>query len=189
VDITERKRLDDQRRARLERMELLEGATRAIGDCVELPAIYQAALRSVEDSFGVDFAAVFERTGEDRFMSVAATGPKSLPVAQRLALEDRASVAFNQDAFERCMTGEIGYEPDLATSFARFPERLARVEMRSLVVAPLVIEGRVAGALLCARRAVNGFTEEDREFLAMLARHLSYAVRHVRRYDAVQRTR
>jgi PAS domain S-box-containing protein len=186
VDITERKRLDEQRRAHLERMDLLERTIRAIGGCTEQSDIYQVALRSLGDSFGVDLAVICERGGEDGFMSVAATGAKSQPIAARLALTEQASIAFNDDVLGRCLDGETVYVPDLATLFARFPERLARVDQRSLVAAPLVIEGRVVGALLCTRGGVDGFPETDRDFLTMLARHLSLAMNHARRYDALK---
>jgi PAS domain S-box-containing protein len=187
VDITERTRLDEQRRLHLERLALLEHATLAIGECTDLPSIYQAALRSLEESFGVDLAVICERGTENRFMSVEAIGTRSQLLADRLALTEQATIAFNQDVFERCLDGHTVYESNLSNSIARFPERLVRVNLRSLVSAPLIIDGHVVGSLLCARSAENAFTENDREFLTMLARHLSLAVNHARRYDSLRR--
>ena len=186
VDITERKRLDEHRRLHLERLVLLERTILAIGECTDLPSIYQAALRALEESFGVDFAVICERGADNRFMSVAAIGAKSQLLAGRLALTEQATIAFNQDVFDLCLDGHTVYEPNLSKSLARFPERLARVDLRSLVSAPLIINGNVVGSLLCARSAENGFTESDREFLTMLARHLSLAVNHARRYEALR---
>jgi PAS domain S-box-containing protein len=186
VDITERRRLDDSRRARLERMDLLERATRAMGECTGLPAIYQSALQGMEELLGVDFAIVCESGAGNHLMSVAAIGVGSEALAERLTLTDESTISFAQDVLDRCLGGELGYEPDLSKSIARFPERLARVELRSLAVVPIVIDGELAGAMLCARRATAAFSEEDRDFLALFARHLASAIRHARRYDALK---
>lgn len=187
VDITERKLTEERRRLHLERLELLERATLAIGEHTDLPSIYQAVLRSLEESFAVNFAVICERGNENPFMSVAAVGSKSQPLVNRLALSELGTIAFNQDVLERCLDGHTVYEPNLMNSMARFPQRLARVELRSLVCVPIIVHGNVVGSILCARNAVNGFTENDREFLTMLARHLSLAVNHARRYESVLR--
>lgn len=187
VDITERKFAEERRRLHLERLELLECATLAIGECTNLSSIYQAVLRSLEESFAVTFAVICERGNENPIMSVAAVGAKSQALVDRLALTDQATIAFNQDLLERCLDGHTVYEPNLSNSVARFPQRLARVDLRSLVGVPIIVHGNVIGSMLCARSAVNGFTENDRAFLTMLGRHLSLAVNHARRYESVLR--
>lgn len=186
VDITERKRADDERRAHLDRMELLERTTRAMGECTDLPAVYQAALQGLEEGLGVELAVVWERENHDEFMSAAAIGARSQPLAERLALVEQTKIAFQREGFEGCHDGELSYAPDLSTYEHRFPERLVRINLRSLVVAPLVVEGKVTGALMCARGFADGFTSTDCRFLESLARHLSLAVQHARRYQALQ---
>jgi transcriptional regulator with GAF, ATPase, and Fis domain len=115
-------------------------------------------------------------------MTVTCVGAKSEPLAEQLALIEQARVAFNQGGFEACLAGNLVYEPDLSTSNARFPERLARVGLRSLVIAPLISEGKVTGVLLCARRTAAGFSSSDCEFLELLTQHVSLTAAHVQRY-------
>jgi PAS domain S-box-containing protein len=187
MDITERKRDDERQRAELERLRLLERTTRAIGGCRDLPGIYAATLDRIEESFAVDLAVICEREGDNPLMTVARVGAKSQPLAEQLALLAQTKVGFNQDGFERCLTGELVYEPDLSTSISRFPERLARVGLRSLVIAPLITEGKVTGVLLCARRMAAGFSSSDCAFLELLTQHVSLAANHVQRYDSLLR--
>src|SRR5262249_39083601 len=163
---------DDERQAHVQRVDLLERITRAVGECTTTAAIYQTALSHLENAFGVDLALTGECEPHDGFVATTCIGPKSQPLAKQLALEEQSHIALNQDDLQRCLDGEVAYVPDLAKSEARLPERLARVDLRSLVAAPLIIEGKVVGALICARRAVDGFASSDREFLSLLAQHL-----------------
>jgi PAS domain S-box-containing protein len=188
MDITERKRADGLQRAHVERMELLQRTTRAIGESADLNGIYQVALRSIEDEFSVDLAVICEHEAVDHFMTVARVGARSQPLATQLALAEQTRIAFSHGGLERCLDGEIVYEPDLATSASQLHERLARVELRSLVLAPLIIEGKVAGVLMCARRTAGGFSGSDCEFLKMLTQHLSLAMHHARRYDSLRKS-
>ena len=57
-----------------------------------------------------------------------------------------------------------------------FPRRLARVGLRALVISPLIVEGKVFGALIIARREANSFTSSDCEFMKQLSEHVGLAV-------------
>jgi PAS domain S-box-containing protein len=181
MDITERKLADERQHAHFERLSLLERTLRAIGASRGLAGLYEVALRNIEDAYATDFAVIFERSADDPIMTAACVGARSRPLAEQLALFAESRIAFNQDGIAGCLEGEMVYEPALSSSTARLPERLARVGLRSLVIAPLIVEGRVMGVLMCARRTEAGFSNEDCESIRLLAQHLSFAIDRTRR--------
>jgi PAS domain S-box-containing protein len=187
TDITERKRSEEHQRAQLERLSLLDRTTRAIGERQDLLSIYQVVLRSVEEALGLDLAMFCTREGETSFVTVTCVGAASLPLANKLALFEHTKIVLNQSGLERCFDGLLVHEPDLSTATLHFPERLARAGLRSLVIAPIAIEGRVTGVMLCARRTAHGFSSSDCEFLRQLTQHVALAAHQARLYDSLQK--
>jgi signal transduction histidine kinase len=68
-----------------------------------------------------------------------------------------------------------------------FPQRFARCGLRSIVLAPLLLETRVFGVLLVARRAAQAFASPDCEFLRHLSEHVALATNQAQLYAALQR--
>jgi len=187
TDITERKQAAERQRAQLERLSLLDRTTRAIGEHRDLLRIYQIVLRSVEEALHIDLAVFCTREGEGAILTVTCVGANSLPLANELALVEQSKIAVSQDGLVRCLEGELVYEPELSTSTSAFPERLARVGLRSMVIAPLIIHGKVTGVMICARRAERSFSSSDCEFLRQLTQHVALAANQARLYDSLQR--
>jgi len=67
------------------------------------------------------------------------------------------------------------YESDVGESRFPFPARLGRLGLRSLVFAPLIVESKVFGVMIAARRAKGGFTSGECEFLRQLSGHVALA--------------
>jgi len=186
TDITERKRTDERQKAQLERLSLLDQTTRAIGERQDLRSIYQVVLRSVEEALKIDLACVCTRESEGLFLNVTCVGPHSMVLAERLALFEDVRIAIDQNGLQRCVAGELVYEPDIGSSTHRFPERLARVGLRSLVIAPLMIERKVFGVMICAKNAAAGFSSSDCEYLRQLTQHVALAAHQAQLYDSLQ---
>jgi PAS domain S-box-containing protein len=187
TDITDRKRNDERQREQLERMNLLDQTTRAIGEHQDLLGVYRVVLSRVEDALAMDFAMVCTREADGRFLTVTCVGAKSVAVADELALIEHAKIAINQEELARCLDGELVYEPDFSASTSRFLERLTRVGLRSLVITPLVIENKVTGLMIWARRAASSFSSNDCEFLRQLTQHVALAAHQTQLYDSLQR--
>jgi PAS domain S-box-containing protein len=187
TDITERKEAAERQRAQLERLSLLDRTTRAIGERQDLHSIYQVVLRRIEEALNIDLALFCGREAQGASLSVISVGANSLPIAGELGLIDQAKIALDEPGFERCLEGELVYIPDISASTARLPARLAGAGLRSLVVAPLMIESKVTGVMLCARRAPQGFTSSDCEFLRQLTQHVALAAHQAQLYDSLQR--
>src|SRR6058998_83458 len=67
-----------------------------------------------------------------------------------------------------------------------FPQRLAAAGLCSLVAAPLLIEGKVFGVLVAARRQAHGFSSGECEFLLQLSEHVAVAAHQARLYGALE---
>jgi signal transduction histidine kinase/ActR/RegA family two-component response regulator len=67
-----------------------------------------------------------------------------------------------------------------------FAQRRAGEGLRSLVAAPLVVDSRIFGVLLVARRAAGGFSSADCEFLRQLSEHVALAAHQVQLHTALQ---
>jgi signal transduction histidine kinase/CheY-like chemotaxis protein len=85
------------------------------------------------------------------------------------------------------VTGQLVYEPDVGTLSFPFPQRFARVGLSSLVLAPLLVEKRVFGVLVVARRPVNAFSSAECEFLRHLSEHVALASNQAQLHGDLQR--
>ena len=76
--------------------------------------------------------------------------------------------------------------PDLrAAPGPQIPPALA-AGLRSIVAVPLMVDEKVMGAMIVARREANGFSSDDATFLRALAEHVSLAAHHAQLYHSLQ---
>jgi signal transduction histidine kinase/ActR/RegA family two-component response regulator len=101
-------------------------------------------------------------------------------------MNDQARISIDQDGLSRCVRGELVYQPDNSQAPFPLPQRLAAAGLRSLVAAPLLIEGKVFGVLVAARRQIDGFSSGECEFLRQLSEHVALAAHQARLYGALE---
>ncbi len=187
TDITERKRGEERLRAQLERLSLLDRTTRAIGERQDLGSIFQVVLRSLEDRLSIDFGCVCLCDPAQQVLSVAYIGARSEALALKSELSERTRIDIDPNGLARCLGGQLVYEPDIAASPFPFPARLARSGLRSVVLAPLLVESKVFGVMVAARHEANSFPSGDCEFLRQLSQHAALAAHQAQLYAALQR--
>ena len=185
TDITERKRDEEQLRSQLARLSLLDQTTRAIGERQDLRSLFQAVLRNLEEHLPIDFGCACLYDPVERVLSVAGVGLKTL--AAELGLPEVARIAVDENGLDSCVLGQLLYDPDISQSRFPFRARLGQLGLRSLVFAPLIVAGNVFGVVIAARRATEGFTSGDGEFLRQLSDHVALAAHQSRLYEALQR--
>ncbi|HEV8395470.1 MAG TPA: PAS domain S-box protein [Vicinamibacterales bacterium] len=185
-DITERKRSDERLQAQLERLNLLDTLTRAIGARQDLDSILQVVVRSVEDQLQLDFCCIGLYDRGDDSLVMARVGVRSQPLADRLSMPEKARVPVGQNGLRRCVNGQLVYEPDLTRLQFFFPQRLANGGLRSLVAAPLLVESTTFGVLMAARRSGSAFSSAECEFLRQLSEHVALAAQQAQLYAALQ---
>jgi PAS domain S-box-containing protein len=185
-DITERKQAERKLRAQLIRLDLLHQITRAIGERQDLRSIFQVVVRSVEEQLPVDFCCICLHDAADHVINVTSVGLASAELAARLAMNEDARIPIDENGLSHCIRGQLIYEPDIAGLRFSFPERLATGGLRALLLAPLLVESKVFGVLVCARRQPESFSSGESEFIKQLSEHVALAAHQAQIYTALQ---
>jgi len=185
-DITERRLAQHRLQAHVERLDLLDQITRAIGERQDLQSIYQVAIRSLEERLPVDFACVCSHDAVDDTLTVIRVGAHSEALATALTMDEHSGIEIDQNGLSRCVRGELVYEPDVQAVPFPFAQRLARGGLRSVVMAPLRSESRVFGVLVIARQLPDSFSSGDCEFLRQLSAHVALAAQQAELHGALQ---
>jgi PAS domain S-box-containing protein len=187
TDFDDYKRSQSRLHAQLERLNLLDRLTRAIGERQDLQSILQVVIASLEDQLPLDFCAIALYDRSDETLVLARIGVNSEALAATMGLSQNARVPIDSNGLARCVQGHLVHEPDIERVASPFPQRLARAGLRSLVVAPLVVESSVFGILIAGRRESPGFSSAECEFLRQLSEHVALAVHQAELYEALQR--
>jgi signal transduction histidine kinase/ActR/RegA family two-component response regulator len=175
--------------SQLNRLDLLHRITRAIGERQDLASIFLVVLRNLEDELPIDFGCVclYDGTADSDSLSLATLGARSHERAAALGLEERARVPIDQNGLARCVSGQLVYEPNVTEIRFPFPQRFAKAGLRSLVLAPLLVESRVFGVVVVAREGAEAFSSAECEFLRHLSEHVALAAHQSQLVSALQR--
>ncbi len=185
-DITEQKEAQHRLQAQLERLNLLQQITRAIGERQDLESIFQVVVRTLEDRLPIDFCCICLYEPQEQRLVVSRVGAKSQQLAMELALTEQARFSVDANGLSRCVRGQLVYEPDVGEVAFPFPQRLAAAGLRAFVAAPLLVESHVFGVLIATRREAGSFTSGECEFLRQLSEHVALAAHHAQLYTALQ---
>ncbi|HEU4778551.1 MAG TPA: PAS domain S-box protein [Steroidobacteraceae bacterium] len=173
-------------KVQLERMQLLDRTTHAIGAHHELTKVFEVVLRSLEDNLSIDFVSLCTYQAESEVLTVSCVGERSAELAREIGIVEQTRIEVEENGLKRCVHGELVYEPNIQDSPYPFTARLAGAGLRSLVASPLMIESEVFGVLLVAKRRVDAFSSDDCEFLRQLSSHVALAAHQARLYEALQ---
>ena len=192
-EITERKRAEDAvreseagLREQLLRLALFEQITRSTSSHLDFQSILQVVTNNLEDNLPVDFCCICLFDEQARKCAVAQVGIKSAPLALELAMPEHAVIPLDCDALAQAARGEFSYLPDVRKMKFPFPQRLAKGGLRSLVLAPLLLEGKAIGFLMVARREARGFREGECDFLKQLSDHAALAYNQAQLHNSLQ---
>jgi len=185
-DITGRLAHERRLAEQLQRLALLSRVTRAIGERQDIRSIFQVVVRTIEDDMPVDLCVIsLYDMGENR-LTVSCVGMKDEVAARSIGLREEASVPIDENGLGRCVRGHLVYEPDIADTTFDFPRRLASIGLRSLVIAPILVESQVFGVMICARHQANAFSSAECEFLRQASEHTALASHQAQLYTALQ---
>lgn len=185
-EVVERRSAEDRVTAQLARLELLHRITRAIGERQDLPSIFQVVIRTIEDQLPLDFCCIARYEPTENCIVVSGVGVRSESTAMELAMTERSRVEIDENGLSQCVQGRLVYEPDIKDSQFPFPHRLSQGGLRSLVVAPLLVESHVFGVMVAARRQRNAFSSGECEFLRQLCEHVALAAHQAQLHTALQ---
>lgn len=186
AEVTEREQAQQDAQAQLQRLDLLNQITRAIGGRQDLLSIYQVVVRYLEEALPLDFAAVLGYDPAARSLTVAHIGVRSESLGRELTTLDESDLTPEDNGLHPCLMGRVVYEPDLDAVPGSIPGRLAAAGHRSLVAAPLLVESQVFGVLVGVRRGTNGFSTGECDFLRQLSEHVALAAHQAQLHSALQ---
>jgi signal transduction histidine kinase/ActR/RegA family two-component response regulator len=187
AEVAERKKVENELQAQLDRLNLLNQITRAIGQRQDLHGIFQVVVGRLEDSLPLDFACICSFEPTQQMLTVACVGARSNQLAIDLAMPERSCIPIDAHGLSRCLRGELVYEPATDQVNHPFPRRLANASLLALVVAPLQAQCSVFGVLVAARRPAGSFSRNDCEFLRQVSEHVALATHQAQLYGALQR--
>jgi signal transduction histidine kinase/ActR/RegA family two-component response regulator/HAMP domain-containing protein len=187
AEISERERAEGRTRSQLARLQLLNEITRAIGERQDLLSVNQVVLSTLENDLPVDFACMLDYADASGLLTVSAVGSLAAAPAGRIGLIQGAeAIDAKASGLSRCVQGELIYEPNLRALSAPLLRQMLEEGFNSLVMSPLVVESKVFGLLLAARRQPDAFSSGECEFIRQLSEHVALAAHHVRLYEALE---
>lgn len=186
-EVMRRQQAERRLQIQFDRLSLIDRITRSVAARQDMASIFQVVIRSLEDQMPVDFASVALYDAETHAVTIAHLGVKTRPIAVSIAMPEQSSIAVDENGLARSIKGELVYEPDITDVPFAFPTRLAGGGLQALVIAPLLVEGKIFGVLIVARRAVESFTSTDCEFLKQLCEHVSLAAHQAQLRDTLQK--
>ncbi len=118
-------------------------------------------------------------------LNVTRVGLKNEGLALELTRPESNRIEIGRNGMAKCVAGQLVFEPDISTSEFPFFKILAEHGLRSVVAAPLLVESKVFGVLLSARREVHNFSSGECEFLRQLSEHVALAAHQTQLYEAL----
>jgi signal transduction histidine kinase/ActR/RegA family two-component response regulator len=185
-EITHHQKTGQILQTQLERLNLLDQITRAIGERQDIRSIFQVVIRSLEDSLPIDFGCVCLYNPHDAEIVVNCVGVRSEAFAMELAMTDQAHISIDENGLSQCVRGHLVYEQDVRLIDFPFPKRLASGGLSAFVAAPLLFESQVFGVLIAARKEPHSFSSGECEFLRQLSEHVALASHQAEVHGALQ---
>ncbi len=185
-EVAQHKVAQQKLQTHLERLNLLDQITRAIGERLDLRSIFQVVIRSLEDNLPIDFGCICLYNPQSEEVVVNCVGVRSEALAMELAMTQQAHISLDANGLSQCVRGRLVYEEDMSLVEYPFPQRLVGAGLRALVAAPLLFESQVFGILLAARRQASSFSSGECEFLRQLSEHVALAAHQAEVHTALQ---
>jgi signal transduction histidine kinase len=170
----------DQLGRRADQLEAVNRASRALGSSLDQKEAFEAFLREVRGFVAFERLAVVLLEG-DRTEVMASAGTFAGEVFPPGTVRPIAGSVFDEimagkpTVIRRDMQEDRSYPED---------EDFAAAGLRSRVVAPLAIAGRILGVLTIARAEPDAFTPTEVEMITLLGRQVATAVENIRMYEA-----
>jgi PAS domain S-box-containing protein len=174
LDITARKRAEEEREKQLARVSLLNEISRAVAARHDLQSIFGVVVRKLEDRFA-DAASIWLREDEGNDFVLTAAGDRTWRLVRASSLPEKVTLA--PEVAGTLLEGQVRYETELSDLEAPIPRRLAQeMGIRSAVLTPVVAEGKILGVMVSGRSEPDAFSSGDRDFLEGLGKHVALAV-------------
>lgn len=187
AEVLQRKQTERKLQAQLERLNLLDQITRAIGERQDLQSVFQVAVRRLEEDLPIDFGCVCVYDPLTQALTIKSVGVQSESLATALLNESKGQIDINGNGLSRCLKGQLVYEPNVAELDLPFARKITEHGLNAVVAAPLLVESQTFGVFIAARRQAASFSSGDCEFLRQLSEHVALAAHQGEVYSALKR--
>lgn len=180
MQILERMRAEKNLQQQFARLSLLNHITRSISESQDLNSILLVVLRQLEDHLPIDFGAVLLFNAENETFTAASVKVKLQTMDAALQMREKQIFTVAETGLGDCVAAKTLYAKETTGIPARLLEMLAAAGLHSAVAVPLLVENKLFGVLLGARRHVDAFDGGDCEFFRMLSDHVALAAHQAR---------
>ena len=192
-DVTDRKRAEEERlqlaserglRVQAERLvkrlEDIQAVTDAALATLSLDELLQELLERIRTGVQADAAAIMLLTPDGNALTVRAV------VGRGASLTAEREIPIGEGPAGRiAATGEAVIIPDVRAEAVVSP--FVQEHMRSMMGAPLLVEGRAIGVVEVGTEKLRAFTDEHLEFLRLVGDRAASAIDRAQLLDQVQR--
>jgi len=173
LDITERVKLEVERKLFEKRLSELDTYAKRLNDAKSIKEIYRLALDAMEKTLGFEYASIL--MVEENFLKLVAYRGYSKVFFLKLPLEGDKGITV-----KAAKTGKSIIVPDVRKekAYIRGGE-----EILSELATPMRIGRKVLGVLNVESSKPAAFKEEDKKLLELLASHVAIAISNLRRRE------
>ncbi|MEM2367522.1 MAG: PAS domain S-box protein, partial [Candidatus Bathyarchaeia archaeon] len=173
LDITERVRLEEERKLFDKRLSELNVYAKRLNDAKSIKEIYRLALDAMEKTLGFEYASIL--MAEENFLKLVAYRGYSKIFFLKLPLDGDKGVTV-----KAAKTGKSIIVPDVRKEKAYVK---GGEEILSELATPMKIGRKVLGVLNVESKKLAAFKEEDKKLLELLASHVAIAISNLRRRE------
>ncbi|MGD8457532.1 MAG: response regulator [Anaerolineales bacterium] len=173
----------DETARRASQLETAANIARQSSSMLDPNALLSTAVNLIRDRFGFYHASIFLIEGPSAIVraSTGEAGKQMVTSGHKLLTEEGASIIG-----QVCFSGEALIVNDVTQNPTHRPHPLLP-DTRAELGLPLMIGGRVIGALDVQSTKVNAFSEDDVAVLQTLADQIAVALENARSFEVAQR--
>jgi PAS domain S-box-containing protein len=182
TDITERKKLEEERRRAKELSDAINSIDRALSSTLDFEKIMQIVVNASATTLGVDAASIHLREDGHWVLKYSYGLPSQVAGTRFTDEEIKASVLAAET--RRPVVGNDAYNDQRVSR-----ETMEKYGIRSFLITPLSVREEIIGVLIYSyHKAPIAFTDAQIEFAEKLAAAASVALENSRLYESLRRS-
>jgi PAS domain S-box-containing protein len=171
------------------RAEQLQHLSEALSQASTLASVAEAVVERVQSTFGSNGVIVCRLIEETEELEIVSASDMPQEVRERWV---RIPLSARVPLSDVARSGEILFLESRNDWKERYPDLLddlARTGHQSQVIAPLIVGGKLTGVIGVAFAQARIFTQDEREFAALVAAQCAVAIERARLFEAEREAR
>ncbi len=177
IDITERKRMEEEGKRFEERLSALDKYGQSLNMAGSLEESHNVILRAMKKTLGFEYASILMVEGTK--LRLVSHHGYSKQLSLTLPLDGEKGVTV-----KAARVGKPVFVPNVRKEKTYV---LGRPNMRSELAVPIKLRNKVLGVLNVESKRLAAFDEDDKKLLEILASHAAIAISNLRRRDRLRK--